>query len=409
MKLSKEDRAKANNVKGLFKDSGTRRVIVVTGVILVGFIAMGVMKIGRTADEEVGSSASLQKGPSVQHQPGVNDSPAHSKLQQEENARKLEAARQQGASSLPRLTSNTDVAQPIILPSNQPPASQTTDVAPVIQFKPVEAPVQQAIQQPNVAVAQAEAPKREAPKELVGRVEAYLQYWAPKDLAFQEYTVVTGQKQWAPGKEETADQMQSQSQASQAYASSSQTKNGIRFVRAGTMIPAKLITPLNSDAPGPVLAEITSGPLAGARLIGAFSTGTDSLTIRFNSITKPGWPSSYNVSAVAMNGSKSTALATDVNKHYLAKYVGLLGGAFLQGYGDGMTQQGQVSYIQNGTIVSQTNELSSSQILKGAKGEVVGKIGEKWERSTRGKNVTVKVEGKDGAEYPIQILFLNNF
>src|SRR5690606_12018046 len=44
------------------------------------------------------------------------------------------------------------------------------------------------------------------------------------------------------------------------------------IIPAGTIEYAQLVTEANTDAPGPVMAQIASGPLAGARLIGSFQS-----------------------------------------------------------------------------------------------------------------------------------------
>jgi len=416
MKLSDDNQQRKNNIKGLFQNPATLKVITVTGVVLAVIVGMAFLRLGKAADE-VPSGASVGNAPAVQHQPGVNDTPTHAALQRQANAQRLEQAQRQGQSTLPTLTGAQQVDQPITLPSATTPQNTTQDVS-TIQFQPVVAPVVEPTAAPtpvvNAPVAAATPVKPQVSQDKKKQIEATLSYWAPQDLLFQEYTVVNKQeKQWqAPNPQlEGAGQAGTAGINTTASVNANQQASQIRFVRAGTTIPAKLITPLNSDAPGPVLAEITSGPLAGARLIGTMSVAKNSLLVNFTTISKPGWPNTYQVQAVGMSVDKSTALATDVNNHYVQKYFGLLAGSFIQGYGDAMSQQGSVTYLDpvSGGVVTSRDELSGSQIAKSAQGEVLSRLGQDWQRQTKKVTPTIKVQGKDGAEYPLQVLFLRNF
>lgn len=411
MKLNEENQRRKNNLKGLVRNSSTMTIIVATGAILVGVVGLAFFRLGQTA-EEIPGGASIGGAPSVQHQPGINDTPAHAALQQQANAQRLQEAQARSQTTLPTLTSGQQVDQPLSLPTTSAPTSSESTT---IQFQPVvppqeAAPVGPTLQAPAVAVAPPPV-KQEVSKMTQERIDAYFKLWGPQDLLFQEYTVVANtEKQWEAPSDLSASA--SAGGASAQLPTGAQRKTDeIRFVRAGTTVPAKLITPLDSDAPGPVLAEITSGPLAGARLIGTMSVAKNSILVNFSTISKPGWPSTYSVGAVGMSVDRSTALATDVNNHYFQKYTGLLAGSFIEGYGDAMTQQGSVTYLDptSGGIVSSRDELSGSQISKSAQGEVLSTLGRDWQRQTQNVVPTIKVKGKDGADYPLQILFLKNF
>lgn len=412
MKLNEENRRRKENLTGLLKNSTTLTIIVVTGAVLVGVIGLAFARLGQTA-EEVPGGASVGGAPSVQHLPGVNDTPTHAALQQQANAQRLQQAQSANRSTLPTPTSGQQVNQPISLPSATNP-NAGTDVS-TIQFQPVTPPAEVVTPPPTLPqtpVASAALPvQQEVSKGTQDRINSYLELWGPKDLLFQEYTVVNNtEKQWEKPTDMQASASVGASQGP-GNAGSRTAANEIRFVRAGTTVPAKLITPLNSDAPGPVLAEITSGPLAGARLIGTMQVAKNSLLVNFSTISKPGWPSTYSVGAVGMSVDRSTALATDVNNHYFQKYTGLLAGSFIEGYGDAMTQQGSVTYLDptSGGVVRSQDELNGSQISKSAQGEVLSTLGRDWQRQTQNVTPTIKVQGKDGADYPLQILFLKNF
>lgn len=416
MKISEENKKKAQNIGALFKDGRTRTVIVITGVVIIGMIGLSVLRMGYTADEKLPSAVSLKTGPSVEHEPGISNDVNHTALQQQANLQNFEEAKKSNKTSLPVLTNNASVSGNIDLP--QLPTNQAQQQLPTIQFQ-AEPTTNASPTLPtqygnstvdNHTVAQATPEKKVVDENIKKYVDGYLNYWSPKNnLLFQEYRTVNQSEKTFETKKETDTQLTTEVANAQTTNKSSSVGK-ISYIRAGTVVQGKLITPLNSDAVGPVLAEITQGPLLGARLIGSMSVSKESILVTFSKITKPGWPNVYSISAVGMNQDKSVALATDVNKHYLEKYIGLLGGSFLKGYGDGMQQQGNVSYVTDtGTVVNQTDKLSSSQISKTAQGSVLSQLGQDWTSNSRNNKATIKVEGKDGQEYPLQILFLSNF
>ena len=60
---------------------------------------------------------------------------------------------------------------------------------------------------------------------------------------------------------------------------------GISTPLPGNILYAQLISRANSDSPGPIVAEIVQGELAGAKVLGSFTQANDSLIIEFNSIS----------------------------------------------------------------------------------------------------------------------------
>ena len=230
----------------------------------------------------------------------------------------------------------------------------------------------------------------------------YLTLWGPTNNTFQEFSYLAQQPQ--------ENKIAATSANNDASAKASADESAIRYVRAGTMISAVLVTPINSDAPGPVMAQITSGPLDGARLLGTMKINEESVLIAFNQISKPGWPDTYPVSAIGMDLKSSTALATDVNHHYLQKYMGILAGSYMQGYGQGLQQQNSVTILDpNGNIIQNQGELDTAQIRKKAQGNVLSRIGQDIASATGKRETTIKVEGRNGQPYPIKILFMQNF
>jgi len=121
-------------------------------------------------------------------------------------------------------------------------------------------------------------------------------------------------------------------------------------VSAGTVSYAQLLTEANSDVPGPIMAQIVSGPLSGARAIGSFqvANGYDKyLVLKFSLADKNGV--SYGIDAYALDPETTLGgMATEVDERYFSRVVLPAAAGFLQGLGQVMGQ-GNTSVRETGT------------------------------------------------------------
>lgn len=130
------------------------------------------------------------------------------------------------------------------------------------------------------------------------------------------------------------------------------------IVSAGTISYAQLLTEANSDVPGPILAQIVSGPLKGARAIGSFtvSDGSDYLVLTFKLANLKG--TDYRLNALALDPDTTLgAMATETDQRYMLRLALPVAAAFLQGFSSALGQ-GNSSVTLNGTttIVDQTTK-----------------------------------------------------
>ena len=129
------------------------------------------------------------------------------------------------------------------------------------------------------------------------------------------------------------------------------------LVQAGTVSYAQLLTEANSDVPGPILAQILSGPFAGARAVGQFQVSNgwaDYLVLQFNLVNFKG--KDYQVNAVALDPNTTLGgMATDVDQRYFTRVVLPAAAGFLQGFGSALGS-GSSNITTNGTttVVSQS-------------------------------------------------------
>lgn len=127
---------------------------------------------------------------------------------------------------------------------------------------------------------------------------------------------------------------------------------------AGTIEYAQLITEANSDVPGPILAEISTGPLRGGRLIGSFESTGRLLTLSFTTVVLDGVD--YPVSGVAIDPKTTLpGVATDVNPRLIKRVFLPAAAEFITGFTDAVANSGRTSITISGDSVSQTTSNDS--------------------------------------------------
>lgn len=410
MTIWKEDlNNRKKNLGGLLSNPSTRPILFMMAGLLVGMLVLGYMTMGRANSDAVPPSATVVRtGDDVKVDPSRGGSSAHSELQGQKNAADVEEAMRAGRTVLPTIESSRGSNNPLELPA-LPSNSQTpnpTAPAPTLPTIQAPAPVQPQPQPQAPVVAQAPQPvaPRKASDGMTEQIAGYLSLWGPRSNQFQEFEYARTAEQ----EKGAVPDAQAPAGTMAPVAAAPEVKSKIRFVRSGSVVPARLLTPLTSDNPGPVLAEITSGPLKGARMIGSMSVQREGIMVQFSQIMKPGWPDNYAISAVGLSDDGYTGMATDVNHHYFQRYTALLAGNFLQGYGQGLSQTGSSTIITDGTVVSDVEPLNSEEIRNKGYGEVAQAIGEEVEEMSE-RPTTIEIKGKDGAPYAFQVLFLQGF
>lgn len=134
------------------------------------------------------------------------------------------------------------------------------------------------------------------------------------------------------------------------------------LVSAGTVSYAQLLTEANSDVPGPILAQVLSGPLAGARAVGAFQVKNEYLVLQFSKASLKGID--YNISAVALDPDTTLGgMATEVDERYFTRVVLPAAASFMEGLGQALGQ-GNSSVTTSGTTTIATQ--SSAGFKQGA-------------------------------------------
>lgn len=392
------------------KNPKGRLILVIVGAVffaIVAFAAIGLMGKGKKSSD----GGAVPPPAAVENIPGAG-SAEHDKLVREQNEKK---AQEQGT-SLPELTGPegdqasdpfpidpAPVAPPVTTPEVVTPPAPVVDPQPVAQPQP----------QPEVYVPPAPQPApgpQYSPEQyasMQSALQAYLEAWKVVPVPAQEFSF-NGQRPQVNNDVAQGGQVAPMAAVENGNISASSASTGGRtgpsFVRAGTVIPALLLSSVNSDNPGPVIAQITSGPLAGTRLLGQFQNTGKALVLTFNTMSKPG-VGTFSVNVVAVDENYAVGMKTDVNNHYLRRYGLLLAASFLQGYGEAMGRTNTTVVTGPfGSTVSQ-GELSRDQ----ARDVALGQVGETISQDLLTKSdvePTVKLDCAGGC--PVGLLFMSD-
>lgn len=164
-----------------------------------------------------------------------------------------------------------------------------------------------------------------------------------------------------------------------------QSAAGKVVIKAGTILFATLDTAVNTDEPGPVMATIVQGAFQGAKVIGSTQLSSaaganrpEKVTLNFATMSTPATQKSLTIQGVAIDTDTArTALASDVDHHYLLRYGSLFASSFMSGYAKVITSAGTVQTNSGtGSTSTTTQPLSGRKEVFAALGEVGKKFGD---------------------------------
>lgn len=204
--------------------------------------------------------------------------------------------------------------------------------------------------------------------------------WAPKP-AMTEIVIAPSDPNAAAatngGSPASHRESRSESNDASTEASAPQTAAKTMLLQEGHGIYARNILTINSDSGGPVIAEATSGPFVGARLHGKFDRKDDRLVITFDDLVI-GDRAPIRISAIALApDTMETAVASDVDQHYVSRIILPTAAAFVQGLGQAIAQSNSTNVISPLGGVTTAQKLNWPQqvgVAAGAAGQQIGSI-----------------------------------
>lgn len=132
------------------------------------------------------------------------------------------------------------------------------------------------------------------------------------------------------------------------------------LLSAGTIEYAQLITEANTDAPGPILAQIVTGPLKGGKLIGSFVAQENFLTLNFDAIVLEGID--YSADAIAIDPDTTLpGVVTDIDRRYFKRIVLPAASEFVTGFTEAIAGSGSTTITVNGPDGETTTEQTGAR------------------------------------------------
>ena len=171
---------------------------------------------------------------------------------------------------------------------------------------------------------------------------------------------------------------------------------------AGEIAYAQLLTEANTDAPGPVLAEVMSGPLKGNRVLGSFEAHDEYLTLNFDTIVIDG--QSLTIDAVALDPATTLpGMATEVDHRYFKRIVLPAAAAFIEGVSEAVAESGLTTItIQGETVAEETEDADTEQEIASGLEEVGEELSEILDEMADDTEVLIRIE----TGTPFGLLFL---
>jgi len=190
--------------------------------------------------------------------------------------------------------------------------------------------------------------------------------------------------------------------SSAAPATAREADPGEILIPAGRGVYAHPILTVNSDASSPVVLQADSGPIAGDRMIGTFSRQAERLVIRINTVVHHGVDIGTDGLVIAPD-TMEAGVASDVDQHYLTRFVLPAAAAFIQGLGQAIATTSNSTAVLSpfGGATTVTN-LNLQQQLGVAAGTAAGQIGSVLNQAAP-KGPTVTLE----ANVAVGVMFLS--
>lgn len=377
--------------------------------------------------------------------PGKSNDPLVNALQAQKNEEDFKKAKEEGASYIPKLVNNEVVEEedflkdlekelapepmkepdPVVEPTPEPVQEQepVVEPTPIQEIVPIEQPkvIKKVKPQPNIQY-KVEMPQPQVvfdTKDLETtykkEIEELFRNWDEQQKTEDEKGLMTSEfdyfGQQNDNKGGNGNNANNIGNGYDDIRAQDNGQEGAMFVRSTTIAPGILKTAINTDEPGPVLAEIVDGPLKGARLLGEVTNAPTDVTspvqkatIQFSKIQLPNGTQEYSVDVYAIDLKTSrTALASSVNNHYFRRYGLGLAAAFIEGLGDAYSRTG-TSITTGVTSTTVSNSSNSKDINRSALGKMGKKLSQEIDKISD-VPATIYVN----ADTPIGLLFMADF
>lgn len=374
----------------VLRNNPMAKVGLVVGVFVV--LVGGILLFGGKKDEQALSS--VGGGSDLSEAPGDEVSESYRRAVEEKNVQNVEEAIRTGSSALPVPVSSPQgrVDAGTVAGPGEDPLERWRRIQEERQRRETQQlPSNESTGDPNAAAIDALA------EAMADQMSSILENTQPQKMQ----SVDVAQLSFLEEQREKA--------ATKAAASAAAgTADGDEVVLdiiipAGTVEYAQLLTEANSDAPGPILAEIASGPLKGSRVLGAFEVmDQDYLVLTFEQVVIDGI--SYDIDAVALDPKTTNpGMVTDVDHRYLKRVVLPAASAFIEGVAETVAETGSSGAVTDGgTVTTSQEEPSTEDAISAGIEKASSKVTDLLDQEAAKTKVMVKV----ASGTPMGILFV---
>lgn len=352
------------NKKGSLGDLWRNNPMVKIGAILVGFaVIVGALILFGGASDRLPSSQ-VSSPIQVSEAPGTSEiSKTMEQSIQDKNMETVEEAVRTGGSAIPIPTQPSKGTLPV-------PVEENSDEDPLERWRRMQE--ERIRQQEMLSQTKPQVPDQAPPvdtktpavnamsQSMASQMQAILQNQKASGTSHKKITGVNFLEDLEKKKQANLQQAR---QASAAVASANNAANQVEniIVPAGAIEYGQLLMEANTDAPGPIIAQIVSGPLRGGRLLGAFTSTDKYLTLNFSTIVIDGID--YSVEAVAVDPDTTLpGLITDIDNHYFKRIILPMAAEFVSSLADAISESGTTSvYISDSSVTQSTSDKDSKQ------------------------------------------------
>jgi len=338
---------------GAIKDNPLVKIGLIIAAIIVVFF---VISLFGGDDENVNTSVLRGVSPEATAPPGTEAaSQEYIEAIQEVNERDVEIAQATGTSALP-----TPIEPPVGVLTVPEQEEETED--PLQRWRRLqEERLQRELQQAQTiepAALPDDTARLEQVQQLADAMSAQMQAVLDSRSNQISYLAVKDASEF--------NEEQAENNAASGFLDDGELEEEIIqevLLPAGEIEYAELLIEASTDAPGPVLAEIVSGPLKGGRLIGSFSSERDYLVLSFGTLTLN--EETYDVNAVAIDPNTTLpGVATEVNQRYFSRVFLPAAAEFVTGFADALAENSTTDVtIVGETVVTETDDLDTDEAV----------------------------------------------
>jgi len=308
-------------------------------------------------DDEKAQYSSVGSAPEMTVAPGTEDAnPAYVEAIQDVNQQNLESAIADGTSAIPI---------PIDPPVGRIPLQEEEVEAedPLQRWRRLQEERLQRELSSNQVIEPTALPEDNAQQEAINALAQAMQAQMQQVLERQGKYIVNSQAVTDPQifEEDNNSELDGEIVDGEITGVNGEPLAEIIIIPAGEIEYGQIITEANSDVPGPVLAEIASGPLSGSRMLGAFTVENDLISLTFSQVVIDGI--SYPINAIALDPATTLpGMATEVDHRYFRRIILPAAAAFIDGAAEAIAESGRTDITITGdTVTSSEAETDDEQ------------------------------------------------